>query len=171
MLSLVYFENIYFDIFGIYKILRNLLLHFICMNFTGVNKKSKHHVVYSDIPSTRKTVPHGPEIPVPSAPKDIDIAEESDTELEDMDTSASIPNKNKAMALSQTQLNDITRDLRLSKESAQLLRSHLDESNLLASGTTYFWYCERDEEFCKFFSLHDNSLLVYCSDIGELFET
>ena len=65
------------------------------MKFTGVNKKNKHHVLHLDIPSARKPVPHGPTIPVPSVPKDIDIAE---------DTSASyqppIPNKNKPMPLS-----------------------------------------------------------------------
>ena len=59
------------------------------MNCTGVNKKNKHHVVYPDVPSARKRVLHGPEIPVPSVPKDIDIAEVSDTELEYMNTSAS----------------------------------------------------------------------------------
>ena len=59
------------------------------MKFTGVNKKNKHHAVYPDVPSATKPVPNGPEIPVPSVPKDIDIAEDSDTELKDMDTSAS----------------------------------------------------------------------------------
>ena len=80
------------------------------MKFTRVNKKNKHHVVYPDVPSARKPVPHGSEIPAPSVPKDIDIAEDSDIELEDMDTSASyqppIPDKDKPMPLSQAQLND-----------------------------------------------------------------
>ena len=52
-------------------------------------------------------------------PKDIDIAESSDTDLEDMGTSASypppIPDENKPVSLSQAQLNDLTRDLGLSK--------------------------------------------------------
>ena len=72
------------------------------------------------------------------------------------------------MSLSQAPLNDLTRGLRLSKESTQLLGSHLDESNLLASRTTYFCYAKRDEKFRKFFSLHNNSSLVYCSNIGGL---
>ena len=60
-----------------------------------------------------------------------------------MGTSASyqapIPNKTKPIPLSQAQLNDFTRDLGLSKESAQLLGSNLDKSNLLVSGTTYIF--------------------------------
>ena len=45
--------------------------------------------MYPDIPSVKKPVSHGPEIPVPSVPKDIVIAEDSDTKPEDMDTSPS----------------------------------------------------------------------------------
>ena len=56
-----------------------------------------------------------------------------------MDTSTSyqpsIPDKNKPMSLGKAQLNDLTRDLGLSKESSQLLGTHLDERNVLASGT------------------------------------
>ena len=130
--------------------------------------------MYPDIPSARKPVSHGPKVPVPSVPKDIDIAEDSDTKLEDMDTSASyqppIFNKNNPMPLSQVQLNDLTRDLELSKGSTQLLGSCPDENNMPVSGTTYFWYRKRDEEFRTFFSLHDKSSLVYCSDIGVLVE-
>ena len=113
MLSLMYFENIYFDISDIYKTLQDLLWHFFCMKFTSVNKKNKHHVVPSDILPVRKYGLHGTEVavpsvltevPVPSVPKDIDIAEDSDTELEDMGTSASyqvpIPDQNKPTSLS-----------------------------------------------------------------------
>ena len=82
--------------------------------------------MYADVLSARKPVYYEPKIPVPSVPKDIDVTENSDTELEDTDTSASyqppIPNKNKPMHLSKAQLNGITRDVGLSKESAQLLQ-------------------------------------------------
>ena len=42
--------------------------------------------------------------------------------------------------LTQAELNDLTRDLNLSKESAQLLGSHLREKHLLAPGTTFYWH-------------------------------
>ena len=43
------------------------------------------------------------------------------------------------MPLSHAEMNGLTRDLGLSKESAQLHGSHLDKNNLLASGIKYFW--------------------------------
>ena len=39
----------------------------------------------------------------------------------------------------QDELNDLSRDLNLSKESAQLLGSRLRDHNLLAPGTTFYW--------------------------------
>ena len=71
-----------------------------------------------------------------------------------MGTSASyqlpIPDNNKPMSLSQTQLDDLARDLGLSKGSAQLRWLRVAEDNFLASGTTYFLYRKRDEEFHNF---------------------
>ena len=40
--------------------------------------------------------------------------------------------------LTQAELNNLTRDLNLSNESAQLLGSHLKEKHLLAPGTTFY---------------------------------
>ena len=62
--------------------------------------------------------------------------------------------------LTQFQLNDLTRDLNLTKESAQLLGSRLHERNLVAPSTTYFWYRNRDEEFRKYFGYDKDHSLV-----------
>lgn len=72
--------------------------------------------------------------------------------------------------LTQSQLNDLTRDLGLSKENAQLLGSRLSESNLLSGETTYFWFRNRDEEFRRFFASHSSSSLIYCHDVKGLVE-
>ena len=56
----------------------------------------------------------------------------------------------------------------MSKESAQLLGSHLCENNLLSAETTFFWYHSRDEEFRKYFSSDQKNSLVYCNNIGGL---
>ena len=47
----------------------------------------------------------------------------------------------------QAKLNDLTRDLALSKESAQLLASRLREKNLLGPDVTFYWYRHREQEF------------------------
>ena len=69
--------------------------------------------------------------------------------------------------LTQAELNDLTQDLNLSKESAQLLGSCLKE-NLLAPGTTFDWYQDCERELRQFFMLQDKSSLVYWNNIAEL---
>ena len=56
-----------------------------------------------------------------------------------------------AVPLTQAELNDLKRDLNLSKESAQLLSSRLKEKNVLAAGTTFYWYRDREGELRQFF--------------------
>ena len=51
----------------------------------------------------------------------------------------------------QDELNDLRRDLNLSKKSIQLLGFRLRDHNLLALETTFYWYRNRDEEFWKYF--------------------
>ena len=67
----------------------------------------------------------------------------SDSESSDMidraDCGAYRPEEdNQPVPLTQAKLNDLTRDLNLSKESAQLLGSRLQEKRLLAPGTTFY---------------------------------
>ena len=68
--------------------------------------------------------------------------------------------------LTRDQLNDPTRDLILTKESAQLLGSRLRENNLLALSTTYFWFRNRDEKFRKYFNYDGDHFLEFCQDIS-----
>ena len=63
---------------------------------------------------------------------------------------------------SQSELNDLVRDLSLSKESAELLASRLNEKHLLARDTKVTFYRNRDVEFILFFE--ENGDLVYCTN-------
>ena len=47
--------------------------------------------------------------------------------------------------MSQSDLDDLVRDLDLPKQSAQLLGSRLQERNFLAPGTTFSWYRYREK--------------------------
>ena len=73
--------------------------------------------------------------------------------------------------LTQVDLNDLTRDLNLSKESSQLLGSRLREKNLLAPETTFYWYREREWEFRQFFTTQRDLSLVYCNNIADLMKS
>ena len=68
-------------------------------------------------------------------------------------------------------LNDLTRDLNLSKESAQLLVSSLKEKNLLAPGTTFYWYRDTERWLRQFSTFQDKLSLVYCNNIAGLIES
>ena len=60
--------------------------------------------------------------------------------------------------------------MNLSKESAQLLGSRLREKHLLAPGTTFYWYQEREREFRYLFTFDIASSLVYCNNVAGLTE-
>uniref|UniRef100_UPI00358FD4EB uncharacterized protein n=1 Tax=Myxine glutinosa TaxID=7769 RepID=UPI00358FD4EB len=99
------------------------------------------------------------------------FASNSDEQMEDGDISGTYQptgETSQPKLFSQAELNDLTRDLCLSKESAQLLGSRLRENRLLAPETTFSWYRSRKEEFREYFSSDDEVSLVYCSNITGL---
>ncbi|XP_076814257.1 uncharacterized protein LOC143460567 [Clavelina lepadiformis] len=122
---------------------------YFCMtNLQGINRKNKQHVKYPDVPSAMKPVPHGPGIPVPEPPGEISEMEccsSAASKASEQDTWDAEQSTSQPKPLTQLELNDLTRDLNLTKESAQLLGSRLRENNLLAPCTTYFWYRYEDK--------------------------
>lgn len=68
----------------------------------------------------------------------------------------------------QNELNDLSRDLNLSKEASEILASRLKDKNLLEQGTKITFYRTRKKDFLPFFSQEDN--LVYCQDVKGLLE-
>ena len=52
---------------------------------------------------------------------------------------------------SQSELNDLARDLSLSKESSELLVSGLNEQNLLLPGTRIYFYRTRKSKLLQYF--------------------
>ena len=70
--------------------------------------------------------------------------------------------------LFQNELNDLVRDLNLSKSSAEFLASRLKGKNLLSDGTRITFYRNRHQEFRHFF--FEKKVLVYCTDIVHLLQ-
>ncbi|GBM85111.1 hypothetical protein AVEN_62867-1 [Araneus ventricosus] len=66
----------------------------------------------------------------------------------------------------QSELNDLVRDLGLSKGGVELLGSRLKNKNLLTSGTSFSWYRHREKKFTQFFSKDGN--LVFRNDVQGL---
>ncbi|GBN75081.1 hypothetical protein AVEN_241761-1 [Araneus ventricosus] len=69
---------------------------------------------------------------------------------------------------SQSEINDVGRDLGLSKDGAELLGSRLKNKTLLTPGTSFSWCRHPEKEFTQFFSKEGN--LVFCNDVQGLKE-
>jgi DNA gyrase/topoisomerase IV subunit B len=65
---------------------------------------------------------------------------------------------------SQGELNDLIRDLNLSKKSAELLASKLKEKHYLQSGVTITSYRTREQDILPYFTEEND--LVYCNNNG-----
>jgi hypothetical protein len=141
-------------------------------NLDGINRNNKQHVKYPDVPSAMKPVPHGPEIPIPAPPDNLDLLSDSGEEIDEMDDASATyeptADSNKPKPLKQAELNDLTRDLCLSKESAQLLGSRLRENHVLDPGATFYWYRSREEEFRQYFTRDEEASLIYCNNVNGL---
>lgn len=68
--------------------------------------------------------------------------------------------------INQCELNDLVKDLGLSKEKAELLGSRLQEWNLFARGVTVSSFTKRNEPFKAYFKM-EGSLRV-CHDVEGL---
>jgi len=151
--------------------------YFCLTSITGVTAKSKHTVQYPNLPSAMRPVPHTAELPVPKPPTDMTS---SDSESSDEDvgqansnmdcdpTFAGACSSSEPHLLTQGDLNDIARDLNLSKKQAEILVSRLKGWNLLRQDTNVCLYCLHHDEFKDYFSMEDGVLL--CNDVCSVME-
>jgi len=68
----------------------------------------------------------------------------------------------------QAELNDLVRNLGLSKEGAEFLASDLKRKNLLTKETRVTVYRNREKNFRKYFTHDNKSSLFYSTDINGL---
>ena len=101
---------------------------------------------------------------------DLFIDEHSDEEQHDYKELTDVDDDDENLACSSTQvlfdqqnLNDLIRDLSLSKESSEVLASRLKDRNLLQHGTKIAFYRTRAKDFVPFFD--DQLNFVLCKDI------
>jgi len=142
--------------------------YFCSIDVTGINRKNRSSLEYPDLQSARRPVAHCDEIPVPVFHKLHDISDDDSSSAEDQETEeeAAVVDDETPQLFSQQELNDLVRDLSLSKASAELLASRLKEKNLLSGCARITLYRNRHQEYLHFFS--DVQDLVYCTDIAQL---
>jgi len=101
----------------------------------GINRKNRNSLTYPNLDSAIRPVPYSEELPVPVfeglpqlesplSSEEEDVSIDSDNTLADNDFPPSLLSP---QLFSQGELNDLARDLILSKESSELLASRLKE--------------------------------------------
>ncbi|CAH1114823.1 unnamed protein product [Psylliodes chrysocephalus] len=93
---------------------------FFSCNVQGFNRKNKKHIVYPNLDSAIRPVPHRPDVPIPIAPKEIEngissVSEESNSDPYDSNFT---PDFRKPEVFNYSQLNDLIRDLHLPKDAS-----------------------------------------------------
>lgn len=146
--------------------------YFCIINITGINRNNRNKWTYSNLASAIRPIPHSDEIPIPLFQQLPTISEgeisfsdipcDKDRESgSDYEGTSSNP-----QCFNQTELSDLIRDLRLSKESSELLASRLNDKNLLDNDTKITFYRTREKNFLSFFSHESN--LVFCQEVRGL---
>jgi len=137
-------------------------------NTKGFSSKQKDKIVYPDIPSAMKPVLHDATLLVPDPPVEVEESKvESTSESSDHDEEEYLElDHDQPHLINQSELNDLVRDLNLTKDKAELLASRLSEWNLLAQGTKISFYRKRSEALAKFYATQD--CFCYCMNIDNL---
>ena len=120
-----------------------------------------------------RPIPHSDKVPVPIFTKRPDIDEDqlrsstsstnSDDDDKEQDIAHEAWNAGRVSLYSQSELNDLIRDLNLPKQSAEVLVSKLQEKPLLKADTSVSFYRNREEKLRKYFQ--SDGQLIYCKDI------
>lgn len=145
---------------------------YFCMtNIAGYSKKNKSAIHYPNCDSALKPVPHDEQNPVPNPPVCLDSESDDDDDEEshreqESDAYEPIDDEKIPHLIGQAELNDLVRDLGLTKKKAELLGSRLQQWNLLQSGTTISHFRDRHVQLAKFYDKNDS--ICYCTDINGL---
>lgn len=151
--------------------------YFCIVKTAGHHTKTLKNIQYPNVNSAIRPVAHSDEIPVP-----VFKGFKSNIEVEDTDQNQpQISNEDndddfddQYQPFNQLELNDLVRDLSLSKEQSELLGSRLLEKHLLESGTKVSFYRNREKVLLQYFAEHLDSnggKLVFCRDIAGLLVT
>lgn len=142
--------------------------YFCLTDVKGFSKKSKHTVKYAEVSSVTKPIPHSEDLPVPNPPSHVESSSNtssSDDECEDFQVAST----SKAPHLiSQSELDDLVRDLDLPKEKSEILGSRLKQWNLLQPEVCVTAYRKRHSSYVDFYSKDGD--LIYCNDVVGLLD-
>lgn len=147
---------------------------YICKtNVYGFSRRNKQSISYATVDSVDLPVHHSSDLPVPVAPPAAQVPDEMEyieTEgsySDDGDDPLYIPDSTQPHMLSQGDLNDLVRDLNLTKEMSELLASRLQQWSLLERGVAVTAFRIRSANLAACFESFEK--ICYCKDIANLF--
>ena len=158
--------------FGIPMIWREQANHtndcyFCSVDVTGFNKRNRKEITYPNMISAIRPVPHNSDIPVPEAPNNLEeVVMQGETQSTHDYSDSDFTADDRPEMFSQEKLNDLIRNLGLSKDGAQLLGYTLKKMNLLACGVSYSWYRHRERDYASYFTAEET--ILYCSNVHGL---
>ena len=149
---------------------------FCAVNTKGINRKSRNSLVYANLESASKSIPHCneisvsvfkglPELESPGSEEDQAFVLSTD-DGKDTVSDIGFPPSLLPQLFSQGGLSDLNKDLNLSQESSELLASRLKEKNLLHPGTFITFYRKSHIKFLPYFTQEND--IVYCNDVAGL---
>lgn len=145
---------------------------YLCLtDISGRNCKGKKAIVYPNLPSAIRPVAHSAELPVPEPPLEIsstDSSSASDKESLDENYELLEDTDRKPHFITGPDLNDLVRDLYLTKHQSELLASRLQQWHLLADDARVSSFRKRSWELQQHFSMDKD--LCFCNDIKGLFD-
>jgi hypothetical protein len=138
------------------------------LSFGWYNKKNKKGIKYPNLLSAIQPVPHGPDLPVLSPPLNLSDESESSSLQSDTEEMYFDPHQydRPIHKFTQSEMNDLIRELQLTKEKSELLGSRLRERNMMASGVKFSCYRNCEKEFRKYYAQEDQ--LVFFTEVRNL---
>ena len=148
------------------------------MSIKGFRSKYRKKITYPNLDSVLRSVSHNPSMPATIPPED-GLSSLADELVFDKDTSSASsdasgyeyePEENlkPILLFTQDQLNNLIKDLELSKQKAEFLASWLQENNLLQKDMLVSHCRKHNADLSTVFRL--DGPLCYCHDITSLFE-
>ena len=140
--------------------------YFCQQDYTGcTTAKKKKHIVYPNLQSAMRPVEHSKELPIPKFPNQ-EMWSSSSGDKHCSDETVELfhsESKNKPIPFSQEALNDLCRDLYLTKD-----KSELKELNLLGERVKITLYQKRAQNLHVLFTVKDD--LCFCNDKVKIFK-
>ena len=139
--------------------------YFCLTNITGFNAFSRKKIKYPNLRSAMRPVPHSDDLRVPTPPVNKDLLSLSDEEmpsredsaesisLEDIESTYSGRSGNEPHWITQEDLNDLARDLYLSKQQSERCKDHQFQESEQIRSLVLLWVCKRASQSTVVFSI------------------